>query len=409
LIALLIVGMSGFRLGTDAFRPRGRDTEWVTGRQQAVDVVVAALVGVGCSLEVWGPSGFGSTHMTGPRAAVFAAYMLAVLSLAFRRRAPLASAFVLAAGLTAEWLAFGSPEGFGVFVTLVLAGYSVAANTTRVRALVGLGALAVAAAVWTLRDPTQTTVHAHVSGLGWMLPVAIAWLLGAYMRELRERATRAEREREERAAAAAASERARIARELHDIVAHNVSVMVVQAEAADEMLERDKPERARTPIRTIEETGRSALTDMRRLLGLLRETDTQPALGPQPGIANLELLLVKMREAGLPVELEVEGEPEPLPPGVDLSAYRIVQEALTNALKHAGPARARVLVRFAGGALELEVINDGVVANGAGADGGHGLVGMRERVALFGGELQAGPDPEGGFRVRARLPLGAGA
>jgi signal transduction histidine kinase len=378
----------------------------VTGRQQSVDVAVAALVGVGCSLEVWGP--WGSTHLTGPRAAVFGAYMLAVLALAFRRRVPLASTLVLVAGLTAEWLAFGSPEGFGVFVTLVLAGYSVAANTTRVRSLVGLGALTAAAAIWTLRDPTQTTVHGHVSELGWMLPVAIAWLLGAYMRELRERASRAEREREERAAAATASERARIARELHDIVAHNVSLMVVQAEAADEMLERDKPERARTPIRTIEETGRAALTDMRRLLGLLRETDAQPALGPQPGIANLELLLVKMRDAGLPVGLEVEGEPKPLPPGVDLSAYRIVQEALTNALKHADGARARVLVRFTASALELEVVDDGAVTNGAGADGGHGLVGMRERVALFGGELEAGPAVDGGYRVRARLPLGAG-
>jgi signal transduction histidine kinase len=378
----------------------------MTRRQQVVDIAIAALVAVGCSLEVWGPSGLGSTHMTGPRAAVFAAYMLAVLALAVRRRFPLASTLVLVAALTSEWLAFGSPEGFGVFVTLVLAGYSVAANSRRGRALVGLAALALAAAVWTIRDPTQTTVHAHVSGMGWMLPVAIAWLLGAYMQELRERASRAEREREERAAAAAAAERARIARELHDIVAHNVSVMVVQAEAADEMLERDKPERARTPIRTIEQTGRAALTDMRRLLGLLRDGDVQPALGPQPGIANLELLLAKVREAGLRVELVVEGEPEPLPPGVDLSAYRIVQEALTNALKYAGPARARVLVRFAPGALELEVADDG--AGGAG-DGpaGHGLIGMRERVALFGGEFEAGPAAGGGYRVLARLPLGA--
>jgi signal transduction histidine kinase len=241
-----------------------------------------------------------------------------------------------------------------------------------------------------------------------MLPVVIAWLVGAYTRELRERASRAEQEREERAAAAAAAERARIARELHDIIAHNVSVMVVQAEAADEMLERDKPERARTPIRTIEETGRSALTDMRRLLGLLRDSDVQPLLGPPPGIANLELLLVKVREAGLPVELVVEGDPQPLPPGVDLSAYRIVQEALTNALKYAGSAHACVLVRFAPGALELEIADDGAGVNGDGTAGGHGLVGMRERVALFGGELEAGPAEQGGYRVRARLPVGVG-
>lgn len=166
------------------------------------------------------------------------------------------------------------------------------------------------------------------------------------MAELRERAERAELEREEGAVAAVASERTRIARELHDIVAHNVSVMVIQAEAADEMLDRELPARARAPVQRIQETGRSALTDMRRLLGLMHDTDTQATLSPQPGIANLELLLATMREAGLPVDVEVGGEPEPLPPGVDLSAYRIVQEALTNTLKYAGPARARIVVRY---------------------------------------------------------------
>jgi signal transduction histidine kinase len=239
----------------------------------------------------------------------------------------------------------------------------------------------------------------------------IAWLLGAYLRTrrlyvagLRERADSAEREREERAAAAVSSERSRIARELHDIVAHSVSVMVVQAEAADEMLDRGRPDRARSSVWTIQETGRAALTDMRRMLGILRGADSMPALTPQPGIANLELLLVQVRESGLPVELDVTGAPRPLPPGVDLSAYRIVQEALTNSLKYAGRAQARVTVRYAPGALELEVSDDGAgAANGA--NGGHGLVGMRERVMLFGGELAAGPAEGGGYTVRARLPL----
>jgi len=381
----------------------------MTRRQQGVDVAVAVILAAGCALEVWAPRVFGSTHMTGPRVAVFAAYMVAVLALAMRRRFALVSAAVVATALGVEWLLFGAPEGFGVFATLVLAGYSVGANAERSRALVGLGALVAAGIIWSARDPTQTSLNDHVGASAWMSPVVIAWLVGAYMRELRERASRAEHEREERAAAAVASERARIARELHDIVAHNVSVMVVQAEAADEMLERDKPDRARTPIRQIEETGRAALVDMRRLLGILREGDSRPVFAPQPGIANLELLLAKVRESGLPVELEVRGEPEPLPPGVDLSAYRIVQEALTNTLKYAGPARARVLVRFAPGTLELEVVDDGAGADDNGANGGHGLVGMRERVSLFGGELEAGPGPQGGYRVRARLPLGAGA
>lgn len=156
----LIVWMTGFRLGADVFRSRGRDTEQMARRQQAVDVAVAALVALGCSLEVWAP--WGSTHMTGPRAAVFVAYMVAALALAVRRRLPLASTLVLVAALTSEWLAFGSPAGFGVFMTLVLAGYSVAANSSRGRALVGFAALAFAAAVWTLRDPTQTTVHERI-------------------------------------------------------------------------------------------------------------------------------------------------------------------------------------------------------------------------------------------------------
>jgi signal transduction histidine kinase len=346
--------------------------------------------------------------MAGPRPAVFAAYMVGVGALAFRRRFPLAAVAVVSVALGTEWLVFGSPEGFGVFALLVLMGYSVGANAERPAALFGLGLLLAAGSVWDLRDPASTSLNEHVAALTWMAPVLIAWLLGAYLRELRERARRAELEREERAAAAVVSERARIARELHDIVAHNVSVMVVQAEAAEEMLEREKADRARAPVRKIEETGRAALTDLRRLLGILRDGDARPALSPQPGIANLELLLAQVREAGLPVALEVHGTPVPLSPGVDLSAYRIAQEALTNALKYAGPARARVLVRFAPGALELEVTDDG--AGAADADGGgQGLVGMRERVALFGGELEAGPRSDGGYRVRARLPLGVDA
>jgi signal transduction histidine kinase len=382
-------------------------------RHLVLDLAIVLAIVVGCTLEVWAPRVFGSTHMTGPRAAVYAAYVVAAVALVWRRRDPLAAVLVATAAVSAEWLAFGSPEGFGVFTILVVAGYSVAAHEDRRRALIGLAAVLAAGAVWIMRDPMVRTVGRSLGGTIWMAPAVIGWLLGAYLRtrrlylvELQERAERAEVERDERAAAAVASERARIARELHDIVAHNVSVMVVQAEAADEMLDRDQAGRARAPVQRIQETGRSALSDMRRLLGLLREVDADPVLTPQPGIANLELLLAKTRDAGLPVELRVQGTPEPLPPGIDLSAFRIVQEALTNTLKYAGPARACVDVRYTPGALELEVSDDGIAGAGNG-DVGHGLVGMRERVALFGGELDAGPAPDGGFRVRARLPLGA--
>jgi signal transduction histidine kinase len=387
------------------------DTRRMKRRNWAFDLTVATLVGLGCTLEVWAPRVFGSTHMTGPRVAVFLSYAVAAAALGVRRRYPLAAAVVVATALTVEWLAFGAPEGFGVFATLILAGYTVAAYTDRGRALAGLAALVVAAVVWSARDPVQTDIHRHLTSSVWLSPVVIAWLLGAYLRtrrlyvvQLQERAARAEHEREERAEAAVLSERARIARELHDILAHNVSVMVVQAEAADEMLDRDMPDRARMPVWKIQETGRLALADMRRMLGILREVGSRPIVAPQPGIANLELLLAKVRESGLPVELEVSGAPEELPPAIDLSAYRIVQEALTNSLRYAGPARARVVVRFAPGSLELEIEDDGA---GAPTDGqaGHGLIGMRERVALFGGQLEVGPKAEGGYRVCAQLPL----
>jgi signal transduction histidine kinase len=381
----------------------------VTRRQQALDIALALAVAAIGQLEVW--AGVFGPNLAGPKPAVSASYLLAALALALRRRFPLAVAIFVSAALGIEFLVFGASEGFGTLAPMVVAPYSVAAHEGRRRALLGFAFIAAAGVAHNVRDPGNESLHDHISALPWYAPAVIAWLLGAYLRtrrlyvaELRERADRAEHEREQQAQAAVASERTRIARELHDIVAHSVSVMVVQAEAAEEMLDRGEPARARDPLWKIEDTGRAALMDMRRMLGILREDDSKPALGPQPGIANLELLLAKVRESGLPVELEVEGEPAPLPPGVDLSAYRIVQEALTNSLKYAGPATARVVVRYALGSLELEVSDDGAGSTN-GADGGHGLVGMRERVALFGGELHAGPAPSRGYVVRARLPL----
>ena len=205
---------------------------------------------------------------------------------------------------------------------------------------------------------------------------------------------------------AAAEERARIARELHDVVAHSVSVMVVQAQAADRVLEGDEPA-ARELLGSIETTGRQALSELRRLLGLLRRFEAAD-LAPQPSLRHLDGLVAQVRDAGLPVELVVHGEPPPLPPGVDLSAYRIVQEGLTNALKHAGRAHARVVVRYTPGEIQLEVADDGA-GNGVGAAAGHGLAGMRERVAMYGGELESGPGATGGYVLRARLPVGADA
>ena len=221
---------------------------------------------------------------------------------------------------------------------------------------------------------------------------------------LAARTVELEHEREEKAKLAVAEERARIARELHDVVAHKLSIMVVQAGAERRAIAGERPETSEV-LRTIEDTGRTAMAEMRRLLGMLRRSDDELALAPQPSLAHLEDLVTQVREAGLPVELHVEGEPRALAPGIDLSAYRIVQEALTNALKHAGPARARVTVRYGETELDIEIADDGAGAPEPAPAGGHGLVGMRERVALFGGEIGAGPRRGGGYAVRARLPL----
>jgi signal transduction histidine kinase len=220
------------------------------------------------------------------------------------------------------------------------------------------------------------------------------------------RRRRIERDHVLAAREAVAIERARIARELHDVVAHSMSVMVVQAGAARAVLGAD-PAQAEAALGRIEETGRTGLADMRRLLGILKADGDDTGLEPQPGLRALDGLLERVRSAGLPVEAMVYGEPRTLPPGVDLTAYRLVQEALTNTLKHAGTASARVVIRYADRSIELEVADDGRGPPPESApSGGHGLVGMRERVALFGGTLETGGRPGGGFRVTARIPVG---
>jgi signal transduction histidine kinase len=206
---------------------------------------------------------------------------------------------------------------------------------------------------------------------------------------------------------AVAEERQRIARELHDVVAHSVSVMTVQAGAVRRLLHPDQ-ERERLALETIEATGREALTEMRRLVGLLRDQSATAEFAPQPSMRAIDVLLGTVRESGLPVDLVVEGMPVELAPGVDLAAYRVIQEALTNALKYAGPARACVTVRWKRGELELEIANDGTSEPG-GDGGGHGLVGLRERVSLVGGTIESGPRDGGGFVVKAHLPLGGKA
>jgi signal transduction histidine kinase len=215
---------------------------------------------------------------------------------------------------------------------------------------------------------------------------------------------RLEREREEQARLAVVEERGRIARELHDVIAHGVSVIGVQAQAGPHLV--GDPQRVVGVFRAIESSGRDALVELRRLLGILRSGDEQLAIGPQPGLSSLESLVEQVRASGLPVELRIEGEPVHLPAGIDLSGYRIVQEALTNVIKHATDAAAEVVIRHRTRALELDVIDDGHDRPASRNGAGHGLIGMRERAALYGGTLEAGTRDGGGYAVRARLPFG---
>ncbi|MEY9847615.1 sensor histidine kinase [Streptacidiphilus sp. MAP5-3] len=267
--------------------------------------------------------------------------------------------------------------------------------------------------------PQHGIVTLTVISLVASTPFVLSWVLGrftsirrAYYAQLEDRAARLERERDAQAKIAVAAERARIARELHDVVAHNVSVMIVQADGASYVMD-SSPEQAKEALATIAGTGRQALAEMRRLLGLLRAEDSVGEYVPQPGVEQLPDLLEQVRSAGLPVEFRIEGEPRPLPRGVELTAYRIVQEALTNARKHGGPeASAKVQLRFHDGDLAMIIEDDGrgasaELARGGGEDGfGHGLIGMRERVGMVGGSLDAGPRSGGGFRIEAVLPLG---
>jgi signal transduction histidine kinase len=291
------------------------------------------------------------------------------------------------------------PTNSGVFVFLLVAVYSAAAHTSGRRTLLA-GGMTVGLFVTNL---TQDSAGFNADNvIFFSLLFGAPWAAGRAVRQRRLNDRDLELEKG-RAAAAIVEERARIARELHDVVAHSISVMVVQARGGRRVLESE-PADARDAFAVIESTGQQALDEMRRLVGMLRSGDETLPLAPQPSVTQLGTLVELVRAAGLPVQLTVEGEPRDLPPGVDLSAYRIVQEALTNALKHAGPARARVVLRYRADDLELEISDDGP-GTGDDSSSGYGLVGMRERVSVYGGELQAGRRPEGGYALRVRLPL----
>lgn len=295
------------------------------------------------------------------------------------------------------------------FLIVLFMPWCLGTYNDRTRAIVGLVAYLLLGVWVNLKFPETGVADYFFVSLFIVVPWVTGFLVSrrtAQARELTERARRLEQEQVAAAERAVAAERQRIARELHDVIAHSVSVMTVQAGAVRRLLRADQ-EKERQALETVEATGREALTEMRRLVGLLREQGAMPEFAPQPGLGTIESLLEGVRAAGLPVELEVEGSPRALAPGVDLAAYRVVQEALTNALKYAGPAHAWIAVHWREDELELEIANDGR-GDGDGTGGGQGLAGMRERVSLYGGEIESGPRDGGGYVVRARLPIEGG-
>jgi signal transduction histidine kinase len=335
------------------------------------------------------------------------------LPIAVRRRWPLP---VLAAGLAtgAAFAALGLNLVALTFALLIYV-YTVAARCPRRVSLAGLAATeALLVLVWLAR-PRSIGDGGSLVLDGLIL--AAAWWLGDGARRRQEaidtaqrRAAELEAAREELARRAVTEERLRIARELHDVVAHSMSIIAVQSGVGVHVLD-SQPEEARKALVAVEATSRQALVEMRRLLGVLRqEHEPRGSLAPAPGLAEVETLAAEVARAGVRVEVRIEGTPAELPAGLDLSAYRIVQEALTNVVKHAGSARAQVMVGYGDQDIRVEVIDDGNAVTSV-SDGrvgtGHGLIGMRERVQAFGGDLEAGPRPGGGFRVAARLPLAA--
>ncbi|MFI9345421.1 sensor histidine kinase [Streptomyces sp. NPDC052773] len=346
--------------------------------------------------------------------------LLLCLVVALRRRMP-EKMLVLAAVVGVAQLVlnvYTTPANFAMLLIVYTVAAVGARWASRLALIGGLCAAPLAQIRW---PATESGLLGDIAvAVFQTVPFALAWVLGdsmrtrrAYFAQLEERAARLEKEREAQAKVAVAAERARIARELHDVVAHNVSVMVVQADGAAYVLDA-APDQAKKALETISSTGRQALAEMRRLLGVLRTGEHQEGgeYVPQPDVQQIEELVEQCRGSGLPVDFKIEGTPRPLPSGVELTAYRIVQEALTNTRKHGGPnAGASVRLVYFDDGLGLLVEDDGKGAphelyEEGGADGqGHGLIGMRERVGMVGGTLDAGPRPGGGFRISALLPL----
>jgi signal transduction histidine kinase len=376
----------------------------VIGAFTWTDVGLAAVAVGWLTLATWWPAHAAGSPITGPQWLRIAYPLLVGAPLAWRRRYPLTALSVTLGAIALQaMVTFNSPEGLFLIYTMSLAAFSVSIFSPRPRAAAGLAILIVSYLLYALGDAAvRRGAQDNLWATAFFLAMLVGWwFLGGYVRNRREERRAAERAKqlEEQARTAVDQERARLARELHDVISHNLSVVVVQAAGARAVGVGDP-----ATLEKIERSGRESLVEMRRLLGVLRrEHEDDPRTAPQPGIAQLDALIHGVRAAGVDVEYQVDGDVAGLPAVLDLCAYRIVQESLTNVVKHAGPARATVTVRCDRRAITIDVLDDGVVPASTGV-GGHGLVGMRERVAMFGGELTTGPRAGGGFAVHARLP-----
>jgi signal transduction histidine kinase len=361
----------------------------------AFDCVLAIALVLAAELQIWVGGGAGRFEVVAASVAPPLAACVAV-----RRRYPTLAGVVAQGVMCLTFAVWGDTQILGSSIAWFCALYGLTVWAAPRRFVAG-AAFVLASNGAAALGPVASIQR---SGLFAVVTLVVMLLIRRVLGDRERQVQLAQRERDVAAREAVVEERARIARELHDAIAHNVSMMVVQAGAERRVLEPAN-DATRDVLETIEKIGRGALTEMRRMVGMLR-SDTPDPLAPQPGLDDLTTLVGQVRDAGLPVELRVEGERRSLPVGIELSAYRIVQEALTNALKHAGGAHAIVYVRYGAESLELEIVDDGAgLSPEPVASGGHGLVGMRERVALYGGRLDAGRRASGGFAVRVLLPI----
>ncbi|WP_169950246.1 sensor histidine kinase [Microbispora sp. H11081] len=391
----------------------GRLRAWTRRHSKLVDALTVSPVALLSliTIEAFTVSGSaGAKHAGVPGLLLVSAAL--IVPLVWRRDHPREVFAVVATVSFVQWLLdiIMLPANIAVLVAL----YGVASRCT-LRWALAAGAVAELGLLLAMLRWSPDAWGSWTSSSAFIVAVWIAGIYAntrrRYVDSLVERAERAERERDQQARIAAAAERARIARELHDVVAHNVSVMVVQADGAGYALDSD-PEQARRALQAISATGRQALAEMRRLVGVLRQDAGSPReeYAPQPGVAQLGDLVKQVRDSGLPTEFTVSGTARALPEGEQLAVYRIVQEALTNALKHGGPGtRAWVELTYGRGDIELRISDDGRGAAAPRLVGGHGLIGMRERAAMYGGSVEAAPRPGGGFRVVVRIPIAMAA